>query len=89
MLYVAVQRSVTNHELSWSPTRSGIEQAMQLQTSHQCDQVSLFLCCQFQFKNQVEELDGVFEGQQTPIVEVPRRVFDAAQRKRLRATGRR
>ena len=42
-------------------------------------QVLLFLLVQLQFQNEVEELDGVFEREQAVVVQVGRRVLDAAR----------
>src|SRR5216684_9304493 len=53
------------------------------QRKHVSDEIILFLLVQLEAEDQVEELDGVGERQQTPIVQVRRRVLDAAQGKRL------
>src|SRR5260370_33216858 len=46
---------------------------------HVSDEIILFLLVQLQAEDQVEELKGVGERHQTSVVQVGRRVLDAAQ----------
>src|SRR6266446_9395808 len=52
-------------------------------SEHVSDEIVLFLLVQLQAEDQVEELNGVGERQQTSVVQVGRRVLDAAQSERL------
>ena len=54
-----------------------------LEGPHERHQVLLFLGGQLEPQHQVEELDRVLEGQQAAVVQVGRRVLDAAQREGL------
>src|SRR5690606_34930455 len=51
------------------------------------DQVALLLLRQLQSENEVEELDGIVEGQQPAVVQIRRAVLDAAQREGLRRSA--
>jgi hypothetical protein len=60
-----------------------------LKDPHKCNQVFLFLLTQSGLNYQVEKLHRVFQGQQSVIVQVGRRILYTAQRKGLdRAVGR-
>ena len=54
-----------------------------LKGSEECDEVLLLVAGQLRAEDQVEELDGVVQRQQTAIMHVWRGVLDAAQRERL------
>src|SRR5216684_2200248 len=54
-----------------------------LQRPHECHQVLFLRVGQLRLQHQIEELDGVVERQKAPVVQVGRRVLDAAQRERL------
>src|SRR5207302_729321 len=62
---------------------SGSPKPIASEAQHERDEVLLLLVIQLQFQNQIEELHRVFEGQQAAVVQVRRRVLDAAQRERL------
>src|ERR1700676_3378439 len=47
------------------------------------DQVALLLAGQFGAEHQIEELNRIIERQQAPVVQVGRRILDAAQREGL------
>ena len=47
------------------------------------DQIALLLAGQFRSEHQIEELNRIIECQQAPIVQIGRRIFDAAQREGL------
>src|SRR5450631_3647872 len=60
------------------------------QRPHERHQVLLLLRIQLQFQNEIEELHRVLQRQQAVVVQVRRRVLDAAKRKGLDgAVGRR
>src|SRR5713101_9226374 len=50
------------------------------------DQVALLLSAELDSGDEVEELDGVVERQQPPVVQVGRRILDAPERERLDGT---
>ena len=54
-----------------------------LQLPQERDEVGLLLLGQLQLQDEVEELDGVLQGQAAAVVQVRRAVLDAAQRERL------
>ena len=54
-----------------------------LQRAKERDQVGLLLVSQLCAEHQIEELDGVFEREQAVVVQIRRRIFDAAQREGL------
>lgn len=43
-----------------------------LQGVHERDEIGLLLLVQFQLQHHIEELDGVIEGDQAPVVQVGR-----------------
>src|SRR5258707_10562190 len=47
------------------------------------DQIALLLTGQFRAEHQIEELNRIIERQQAPVVQVGRRILDAAQREGL------
>src|SRR5882672_2415829 len=47
------------------------------------DQIALLLAGQFRAEHQIEELNRVIKRQQAPVVQVGRRILDAAQREGL------
>src|SRR2546428_13093309 len=59
---------------------------MASELSQEGDQVALLLSCELDAGDQVEELDGVVERQQPPVVQVGRRILDAPERERLDGT---
>lgn len=56
---------------------------MSLEAQQEGDQVILLLVRELQLEHEVEELDGIVERGQASVVQVGRRVLDAAQRERL------
>ena len=54
-----------------------------LQLPHECRKVRLFLTGESEAHDHVEELHRILQGQQPPIMEVGRRIFDAAEREGL------
>src|SRR6202158_5182660 len=50
------------------------------------EQIALLLAGQFRAEHQIEELDRIVERQQAPVVQVGRRILDAAQWERLDGT---
>src|SRR5678810_1368699 len=56
------------------------------QLPHERNQILLFLRRQFDLENQVEEFDGIFERQQSAVVQIRWTFLDAAQCKRLDRT---
>src|SRR5438445_12801316 len=54
-----------------------------LQRAQEGDQISLLVLSQLQVEEQVKELDGILQGRQSTIVQIRRRVLDAAQREGL------
>ena len=89
----AMQSLRFDHSLLWISNLFRIScfefrTSMSLQAPHEGDEVGFLFCVQLRAEHEVEELDGVFERQQAVVVQVRRRVFDAAQRERLdRAVG--
>jgi hypothetical protein len=53
------------------------------QGPHEGHQIALLLGGKIECKDQIEELDRIFEGQAPAVMEVRRALLDAAQRKRL------
>src|SRR4030095_7285077 len=52
-------------------------------SSQERHDVSLFGGRKFRFDNQIEKLHGIVQSQQTPVMQVRRRVLDPAQREGL------
>ncbi len=57
-----------------------------LERSHERDERGLFFTIQLRARHDIEELHGVFKGQQSAIVKIGRRIFDSAKHKRLDRT---
>jgi hypothetical protein len=51
--------------------------------SHEGHEIALFLLVEVDARHEIEELDGVLQRQQSPVVQVRRRVLDAAEREGL------
>jgi hypothetical protein len=49
------------------------------QLPHEGDQIGLLLSVELKAKDQVEQRHRIFEGEQSPVVEVERAVLDSAQ----------
>src|SRR5437870_4915664 len=65
-------------------TSKNCDLASASQREKERDEVLLFVAAQLRAENEVEELDRVLESRQAAVVQVRRRVFDAAQRECLR-----
>ena len=57
-----------------------IEVAHRSERAEELNQIVLLFAGQFGAEHQVKELDRIIERQQAPIMEVRRRILDAAQR---------
>src|SRR6266849_9119552 len=68
----------TKKERARRPRSKGLSQR-----KHVSDEIVLFPLVQLEAEDQVEELDGVGERQQTPVVQIGRRILDAPQGERL------
>ena len=54
-----------------------------LQLPPELNQIVLFLGSEFEFQDQVEELDRVLQGQAAAVVQIRRAILDAAEREAL------
>ena len=54
-----------------------------LKLVHEGDERFFLVVFEFQLEDEVEEFDGVFKGEEAAVVEVGRRIFDAAEGERF------
>src|SRR6266481_6822010 len=60
-----------------------LEAPRRSERAKELNQISLLLAGQFGAEHQIEELDRIIERQQAPVVQIGRRILDAAQREGL------
>lgn len=68
------------HARAAAGSRMALRRLVLSEREHERNQVRLFLRAKVQLQHEVEELDRVFARKQPAIVEVGRRLLDAAQR---------
>src|SRR5260370_10108358 len=60
-----------------------LEAPRRSERAKELNQIALLLAGQLGAEHQIEELDRIIERQQTPVVQIGRRILDAAQREGL------